>query len=58
MWIIIHVIHIAIDTAETFYLQPSHIYILCLFFVNVKQTSMNLNGCNIFHIEEFVAYLY
>ena len=39
--------------AEMHHPQPHCAHIHCLVSINIHQVSMNINGCNIFHMEEF-----
>jgi hypothetical protein len=45
--------HIAVATAEMHHPPPHCAHIHSLASINVQQTSLNVNGCNFFRIEEF-----
>ena len=47
------VFHVAVATAETCHLPPHCANIHCLVSKNVQQASMNVIGCNFFHMEQF-----
>ena len=45
--------HIAVTTAEMHHPPPHCVHIHRLVSINVQQTSVNVSGCNIFHMEGF-----
>ena len=47
------VFHVAVATAETCHPPPHCVNIHCLVSINVQQASLNVIGCNFFHMEEF-----